>query len=125
MKRYKLINDLPTFKAGDTFHIEADGCLYLDDECARNDSGHWSHHVMAYHKNTLARFPNILGEWFEEIPEPERMSNFDAIINDLDMFNERLRKLEARAQKVEQSEFMSIMNIESIKCRLDKLEGQK
>lgn len=103
MKRYKLIKDLPTFKAGDTFHIENDGCLYLDDECVR-DSEHWHYHLMAYHKNTLDRFPNILGDWFEEIPEPQ--SNFDAILNDLDMFNERLRKLEATVRNLKRSEYL-------------------
>lgn len=57
MKRYKLLKDLPTFKAGDLFYISEHGDLVRDDG------------VMAYAQQTLDMFPNILTEWFEEISE--------------------------------------------------------
>lgn len=61
MKRYKLLKDLPTFKAGDLFYISEYGALvYVDG----------GYGVMAYAQSTLDRFPNILKEWFEEIKEP-------------------------------------------------------
>jgi hypothetical protein len=61
MKRYKLLKDLPTFKAGDLFYISEYGALVYDD-------GYGG--VMAYARQTLDMFPNILTEWFEEIQEP-------------------------------------------------------
>nr|DAS46511.1 MAG TPA: hypothetical protein [Caudoviricetes sp.] len=60
MKRYKLLKDLPTFKAGDMFYMSQYGALIYDD----GDFG-----VMAYARSTLEKFPNILKEWFEEIQE--------------------------------------------------------
>ena len=51
MKRYKLLKDLPTFKAGDLFYISEHGALVHDD----GDFG-----VMAYARRTLDMFPNIL-----------------------------------------------------------------
>ena len=60
MKRYKLLKDLPTFKAGDLFYISEYGALVYDD----GDGD-----VMAYARQTLDMFPNILTEWFEEIQE--------------------------------------------------------
>lgn len=60
MKRYKLLKDLPTFKAGDMFYMSQYGALIYDD----GDFG-----VMAYSQSTLEKFPNILKEWFEEIQE--------------------------------------------------------
>nr|DAX43980.1 MAG TPA: hypothetical protein [Caudoviricetes sp.] len=61
MKHYKLLKDLPTFKAGDLFYISEYGALvYVDG----------GYGVMAYAQSTLDRFPNILKEWFEEIKEP-------------------------------------------------------
>ena len=61
MKYYKLLKDLPTFKAGDLFYISEYGALVYDDG---------GYGVMAYAQSTLDRFPNILTEWFEEIEEP-------------------------------------------------------
>lgn len=61
MKRYKLLKDLPTFKAGDLFYISEYGALVY------NDGGFG---IMAYAQSTLEKFPNILTEWFEEIKEP-------------------------------------------------------
>ena len=60
MKRYKLLKDLPTFKAGDLFYISKFGDLIHDG----GDFG-----VTAYARQTLDMFPNILTEWFEEIQE--------------------------------------------------------
>ena len=61
MKHYKLLKDLPTFKAGGLFYISEYGALVYDD-------GGFG--VMAYAQSTLEKFPNILTEWFEEIKEP-------------------------------------------------------
>lgn len=61
MKRYKLLKDLPTFKAGDLFYISEYGALVYDD----GDGG-----VMAYARQTLEKFPNILADWFEKVEEP-------------------------------------------------------
>ena len=61
MRLYKLLKDLPTFKAGDLFYISEYGALVYDDG---------GYGVMAYAQSTLERFPNILTEWFEEIKEP-------------------------------------------------------
>lgn len=58
MKRYKLVKDLPTFKAGDKFHLSINGNLVHDE------SGE-----VAYMKHTLKKFPNILEDWFEEIED--------------------------------------------------------
>lgn len=113
MKRYKLIKDLPTFKAGDTFHIENDGCLYLDAECARGDSGHWSHHVMAYHKNTLDRFPNILADWFEEIESSGSE------------YEERISTLEQSISNLRQQIGAIMVHYFDLEDRIAKLEGQK
>lgn len=66
MKRYKLLRDLPTFSAGSIFTLEEDGCLYLDEACAHDDTRHWAPHIMAYHRKTLERFP-ILRDWFEDV----------------------------------------------------------
>ncbi|MCJ1967573.1 hypothetical protein LRM47_00775 [Candidatus Nanosynbacter sp. TM7-076] len=67
MKRYKLLKDLPTFKAGGLFYISEYGALVYDD-------GGFG--VMAYAQSTLEKFPNILTEWFEEIKEPTNSSNW-------------------------------------------------
>lgn len=58
MKRYKLKKDLPTFKAGEEFYISLEGNLIAD-----------SKDIVAYAATTLQEFPNILTDWFEEIPE--------------------------------------------------------
>lgn len=62
MKRYKLKKDLPTFEAGEIFDISANGDLVMRGECI-------SDCILAYSARALQKFPNILTEWFEEIPE--------------------------------------------------------
>ena len=61
MKQYKLLKDLPTFKAGDEFYIDSNNNLRLKVP----DS-------MAYNHYTLEKFPNILKDWFEEIHKCKR-----------------------------------------------------
>lgn len=61
MKRYKLQKDLPTFKVGDEFYLDSDNNL-----CLKNTS------VIVYNNFVLEEFPNILTDWFEEIPENKR-----------------------------------------------------
>ena len=77
MKRYKLLKDVPTFKAGDLFYLSKDGDLkyeglnYKENADSAllygslSDTG-----IVAYAKQTLEKFPKILTEWFEEIKEP-------------------------------------------------------
>lgn len=67
MKRHKLKKDLPTFKAGDKFVLDNDGNLLFVEtvgglrvKCPN---------LVAYAAETIEKFPNILTEWFEEIPE--------------------------------------------------------
>lgn len=63
MKYYRLKRDLPTFNEGDIFFIDNSGNLISNKEL-----------IIAYTGYTIAKFPNILVDWFEEIPEPERDS---------------------------------------------------
>lgn len=65
MEIYKLLKDLPTFKAGSLFEME-DGSLYY---YTKSGDSHWQPKVMAYHKKTLNRFPNILEDWFEKVED--------------------------------------------------------
>lgn len=62
MKRYRLVKDLPTFEVGGIFEISKNGNLIKRGECI-------SDCIVAYAARTLKRFPNILTDWFEEIPE--------------------------------------------------------
>lgn len=63
MKYYKLKRDLPTFNEGDIFYIDDFGNLVSNKEL-----------VVAYSSYIISKFPNILINWFKEIPEPERDS---------------------------------------------------
>lgn len=56
--RFRLVKDLPTFKAGQEFHLSPKGNLILND-------GKFG--ICAYAKQTLEKFPNILEDWFEPI----------------------------------------------------------
>jgi hypothetical protein len=60
-KYYRLTKDLPTFKKGELFYINEYGCLAST-----------KNHVVAYMNSTIAKFPNILKDWFEEVPAPIR-----------------------------------------------------
>lgn len=70
-KRYRLLKDLPTFKAGDIFVLKPNGNLYWDasyqERITEEHSKHWSSEVIVYISRTLEKFPNILKDWFEEI----------------------------------------------------------
>lgn len=69
MKRYKLLKDLPTFRAGQLAYVSSLGNLMAGtpEEPETADTGL---DLMMYHRCTLEKFPNILTEWFEEIEEP-------------------------------------------------------
>lgn len=67
-KLYQLKKDLPTFRAGDKFELREDGCLYLVESQNKN---HRAKEVMAYHRKTLEKFPQILEERFGQIHEEE------------------------------------------------------
>jgi len=64
MKYYQLTKDLPTFKKGQIFYINQFGSLVSNEG-----------NIVAYVGSTIAKFPNILGDWFVEVPEPERDKN--------------------------------------------------
>lgn len=61
MKYYRLKRDLPTFKEGELFYTDDLGSLYR----VKDD-------LMAYYHKTIAKFPNMLEDWFEEVPAPIR-----------------------------------------------------
>lgn len=61
MKRYKLKKDLPTFKAGQVCWLGLDGQLLT-----RTEEGKI---ILVYNTIEMKKFPKILTEWFEEIPE--------------------------------------------------------
>ena len=69
MKSYKLLKDLPTFKAGQLAYISKTGNLIAGtpENQKTTETGLI---IMIYHETTLKKFPNILTEWFEEIKEP-------------------------------------------------------
>lgn len=69
MKQYKLLKDLPTFKAGQLAYISKTGNLIAGtpENQKTTETGLI---IMIYHETTLKKFPNILTEWFEEIKEP-------------------------------------------------------
>ena len=73
MLRYRLLKDLPTFKAGDMFYISQHGILIYDD-------GGFG--VMVYSQSTLKKFPNILTDWFEEIQEPTDSIHWKPVIGE-------------------------------------------
>jgi len=85
MKRYKLLKDLPTFKAGDEFFISEKGNLIArtPEKTKKVIVGTGDSIVpievdlMAYAKETLEQFPNILTEWFEEIDPFEVPDEFE------------------------------------------------
>jgi glycosylphosphatidylinositol transamidase (GPIT) subunit GPI8 len=61
MKYYRLVKDLPTFKKGTIFYTNEHGSLVSTKD-----------HIVAYVGATIAKFPNILKDWFKEVPAPER-----------------------------------------------------
>lgn len=63
MKYYQLTKDLPTFEEGHIFYTDEYGNL------VSKGAG-----VVAYAASTLKLFPNILKDWFREVPAPERDS---------------------------------------------------
>ena len=62
MKKYKLLKDLPTFKAGDIFYLSDRGNLFRESD-----------NIVAYNWSTLDKFTNILTDWFDEIKEQTRL----------------------------------------------------
>ena len=84
MKRYKLLKDLPTFKAGDEFFIGESGNLIAGTpekpKTVRvGDITPTEVNLMAYAKETLEKFPNILTDWFKEIKEQEQFFTIDVL----------------------------------------------
>lgn len=74
MKRYKLLKDLPTFKAGEEFFISKSGNLIAGTPSNPKQITVETLYgipkkidLMAYANETLEEFPNILTDWFEEI----------------------------------------------------------
>lgn len=78
MKRYKLLKDLPTFKAGEEFFISKSGNLIAgtpsNPKQITVETQIWSSNENRFNglcSETLEEFPNILTDWFEEVKEPE------------------------------------------------------
>ncbi|MBF1463423.1 hypothetical protein [Prevotella pallens] len=69
MKRYKLLKDLPTFKAGQLAYISKMGNLIAGTP-ENQETTETGLIIMISHETTLKKFPNILTEWFEEMEEP-------------------------------------------------------
>ena len=69
MRLYKLLKDLPTFKAGQLAYISKTGNLIAGTP-ENQETTDYGLILMIYHETTLKKFPNILTEWFEEIEEP-------------------------------------------------------
>lgn len=59
MKYYQLTKDMPTFKKGELFWMDEHGSLISND---------WN--IVAYAGSTIAKFPNILEDWFKEVHKP-------------------------------------------------------
>lgn len=60
MKYYRLRKDLPTFDKGELFYMDSCGNLRRVKD-----------HLMAYSYITIAKFPNILEEWFRRLKPKE------------------------------------------------------
>lgn len=69
MKQYRLLKELPTFKAGQLAYISKTGNLIAGTP-ENQETTDYGLILMIYHETTLKKFPNILTEWFEEIKEP-------------------------------------------------------
>lgn len=83
MKRYKLLKDFPTFKAGEEFFISKSGNLIAGTPSNPKQITVETQYglpmkidLMAYANETLEEFPNILTDWFEEVKEPELPKEF-------------------------------------------------
>lgn len=59
-KYYRLRRDLPTFNKGELFYVDSCGNLRRAKD-----------HLMAYSYITIAKFPNILEEWFRKLEPKE------------------------------------------------------
>lgn len=70
MKRYKLLKNLPTFKAGQLAYVSERGSLIAGTPENPETNGRGDIQLMMYHRATLEKFPEILTEWFEEVKEP-------------------------------------------------------
>ena len=88
MKKYRLLKDLPTFKAGEEFFISDSGNLIAGTPSNPKRITVETRYglpmkldLMAYAKETLEEFPNILKDWFEEIKETELPKEFFFIVS--------------------------------------------
>lgn len=81
MKQYRLLKDLPTFKAGQLAYISKTGNLIAGtpENQKTTETGLI---IMIYHETTLKKFPNILTEWFEEIEEPTDSAHWKPQLDD-------------------------------------------
>ena len=81
MKRYRLLKDLPTFKAGQLAYTSELSNLMAGtpEKPETTDNGGI---LMIYHKNTLEKFPEILTEWFEEIQESTDSIHWNPMIGE-------------------------------------------
>lgn len=103
MKRYRLKKALPTFKAGEVFvlwdSIEGPGLF-------RESDG-----IMAYHRKTLDKFPNILEEWFEEIRPVGPLIKDEKIRKAVKVWAEANNVLEVFAGRVGDGTYMTLLEL--------------
>ncbi len=66
MKFYRLKYNLPTFEKGWLFCLDEKGNLVCYEDGINRRM------IRAYSASTLKNFPNILRDWFDEVPEPVR-----------------------------------------------------
>lgn len=85
-KIYRLLKDLPTFKAGEKFFISDSGNLIAGTPSNPKQITVETRYglpmkidLMAYASETLEEFPNILKDWFEEVKESELPKEFFCI----------------------------------------------
>ena len=81
MEQYRLLKDLPTFRAGQLAYVSSLGNLMAGtpEEPETADTGL---NLMIYHRVTLEKFPEILTEWFKEIEEPTDSIHWKPVLGD-------------------------------------------
>nr|DAT72310.1 MAG TPA: hypothetical protein [Caudoviricetes sp.] len=80
---YRLTRPLPTFEVGDVFKINNSGHLEYVKGAQDVKEGQ---QLIAYTKMTLDKFPNILKDWFEELPNYSPYKKWRGEIGDVYWF---------------------------------------
>lgn len=140
MKQYRLKKDLPTFKAGDEFFINEMGSLIAGtpEEPKKVIVGTGDStvpievYLIAYAKEALRQFPNVLTDWFEEIDDESTFYFIDVLFlgkpikkrnidESSDWFIERLKSLGSYFKTEQEAE----EHLEWLKARATLLKDTK